>query len=381
MLHHDNRDYNTAVAETLQRFQAQLLATITRSQDTAQTVIDRVQRDTPTDRIAASPKISVTVDEADQHTLLLSVGTYRARMHKNALDQLATRAGLPGLFITRLLDRPYGRELIAQNLSTIMQKEDPTKLLLREVDGEIRGIMSSSYKRLDSAPIIDAFAGACHKVGAVPIEGVGGDLRWAVKAILPQVYQPSTKHGTEEAIAFGIQLSNSDYGHGALGLNMFAMRIACTNYATMEQVMRQVHLGKRLDDNIEFSAETYKADTRTQVLAVRDMVHAMLDAPRINALVTRIGQALEQRIDVKKAWLELPKLGLQKSEIEQVKALFVDGDIEQLPRGVTIGRLSNAVSWFAKSAATPERRLALEQMAGTLLLPTATTAASVAIVS
>jgi hypothetical protein len=39
-----------------------------------------------------------------------------------------------------------------------------------------------------------------------------------------------------------------------------------------------------------------------------------------------------------------------------------------LPRGTTQARLSNAVSWFAKSAATPERRLELEEIAGQLLL-------------
>jgi hypothetical protein len=203
----------------------------------------------------------------------------------------------------------------------------------------------------------------------VPVEGIGGDLRWAVKAILPMVFQPAAKRGMEEVLAFGVQLSNSDYGKGVLGLNAFCTRLICTNTATLEQVMRQVHLGKRLSDDIEFSEDTYKLDTKTQVSAVKDMVHQILAPEKVNALVARIGEALEARIDPKQAWQELPKMGLLKGEVDKIKEVFLDGDVEVLPRGTTQARLSNAVSWFAKSAATPERRLELEQIAGELLLP------------
>jgi hypothetical protein len=103
------------------------------------------------------------------------------------------------------------------------------------------------------------------------------------------------------------------------------------------------------------------------VLAVRDMVKGVLAPAKVNALVGRIGKALEERIDTKSAWAELPKLGLLKGEVDKVKELFNDAGVEMLPIGQTQARLSNAVSWFAKSAATPERRLELEQIAGDLL--------------
>ena len=136
----------------------------------------------------------------------------------------------------------------------------------------------------------------------------------------------------------------------------------------LEQVMRQVHLGKRLSDDITYSEETYKLDTDTQVSAVQDMVKQILAPDKVNTLVARIGEALEARIDVKQAWQELPKMGLLKGEVDKVKELFMDGDVEMLPSGMTQARLSNAVSWFAKSATTAERRLELEEIAGQLLL-------------
>jgi hypothetical protein len=377
MIHHDNRKYDVAVDETAKRFKAQLDETIHRSQTSALSIITKVQRETPHDVIADSQSLEFTVDGAEgSNAVLMGLRNHQAKnyfcdqLHKNGLDQVAERAGIPGTYVNRLLERPYGRELIIENLSRIYREEENKKLLVRSVDGQVRGVLSNAFKRMDSGPIVEAFAKACEDVGAVPVEGVGGDLRWALKAILPMVFQPSKKTGTEEIIAFGVQLSNSDFGKGTLSLNAFMTRVICTNYATLQQVLRQAHLGKRLSDDMEYSAETYRADTRTQVLAVRDMVKNVLAPEKINALVGQIGEALETRVNTKDVWSELPKMGLLKGEIDKVKELFTDGDVEVLPPGNTKARLANAISWFAKSAASAERRLELEEVAGQVMLPT-----------
>lgn len=375
MIHHSDVPYDVALDAAAAGFKTKLEEMIHKTQGSAQTVVERVQRETPNDRVADTTTLEFMADAEDGKAIVMSLqnrkakGYFREGLHKNALDQVAERAGIPATYVNRLLEKPYGRELIVDNLTTIFKKEPNKKVLIRSVNDEVRGVLSNSFKRMDSGPIIDAFAKACNEVGAVPVEGVGGDLRWAVKAILPLVFQPAAKRGMEEVLAFGIQLSNSDYGKGALGLNAFCTRLVCTNTATLEQVMREVHLGKRLTDDIDFSEKTRKADTQLQVLQIGDIVKQILAPEKINALVGRIGEALEKRIDPKEAWTTLPGMGLLKGEIDAVKALFIDGDVEVLPRGTTQARLSNAVSWFAKSAASPERRLELEEIAGELLLP------------
>ena len=375
MIHHGEKDYDTALGEAAAGFKAKLEDMIHKTQHSAMSVIEKVQAETPIDRIADSTTLEFMVDGSDTRTIVMGLrnkkakGFFQEGLHKNALDQVCERAGVPSTYVNRLLERPYGRELIVENLARIFKEEDNKKLLVRSVNDQVRGVLSNSFKRMDSGPIIEAFAKACGKIGAVPVEGIGGDLRWAIKAVLPFVFQPSAKRGMEEVLAFGLQLSNSDFGKGVLGLNAFCTRLVCTNTATLEQVMRQVHLGKRLSDDMEFSDKTYKLDTQTQVSAIEDMVHQVLAPDKVNALVGRIGDALEARIDPKQAWTELPKMGLLKGEIDKVKELFMDGDVEMLPRGNTQARLSNAVSWFAKSATTAERRLELEEVAGQLLLP------------
>lgn len=376
MYHHDKRDYAVALDDTAKRFQTQLEETIHKSRSSAMSVIEKVQAETPHDCVADSTQLEFSVDGTENSSaVLMGLRNRKAKnyflsgLHKNGLDQVSERAGIPGTYVNRLLERPYGRELIVENLSKIYREEDNKKLLVRQVNGQVRGVLSNAFKRMESGPIIEAFAKACADIGAQPVEGVGGDLRWAIKAILPMVFQPSKKQGTEELIAFGIQLSNSDFGKGTLSLNAFMTRVICTNYATLEQVLRQAHLGARLSDDMEYSDKTYKLDTQTQVSAINDLVHGVLAPDKVNALVGRIGEALEERIDPKNAWAELPKMGLLKGEVDKVKELFIDGDVEVLPRGTTKARLANAVSWFAKSAPTAERRLELEEIAGELLLP------------
>lgn len=375
MIHHDNRDYNIAVDETAKRFQAQLEETIHKSQKSAMGVIEKVQNETPVDCVADSSTLAFSVNGDDTKSIVMGLQNRKAKnyflnpLHKNGLDQVAERAGIPGTYVNRLLEKPYGRELIVENLSTIYRQEENKKVLVRAVNGQIRGVLSNAYKRMDSGPIIEAFAKTCSDIGAVPVEGVGGDLRWAIKAILPMVFQPSKKQGSEELIAFGVQLSNSDFGKGTLSVNAFMTRVICTNYATLEQVLRQAHLGKRLTDDMEFSEATYKLDTKTQVSAVNDIVRGVLAPDKVNALVGRIGKALEERINPSQAWAELPKMGLLKGEVDKIKELFLDGDVEMLPPHTTTARLANAISWFAKSAATAERRLELEEVAGEILLP------------
>lgn len=371
MIHHSNEKYDVALGKAGKRFQAKLDDAINATQASAMSVIEKVQRETPNDRLAHSQALTFAVGPDGNILMGLNnrqaPGYFQEGLHKHALQQVADRAGIPTLYLNRLLDRPYGAELIVENLSTIFRREDDKKFLVRSVNDQVRGVVSDSFRRMDSGPIIESFASACESIGAVPIEGTGGDLRWAIKAILPKVFQPPAKAGAEEMVAFGLQLANSDFGCGKLAVSAFCTRLVCTNHATFEQLMSQVHLGKRLTDDLEYSMDTYAADTQTQVLAVRDVVQHMLAPKKVHELVGRIGAALDARIDPKQAWAELPKLGLLKGEVEKVKELFNDAGVEQLPPGTSPARLSNAVSWFAKSAATPERKLELEALAGHLM--------------
>lgn len=384
MYHHDHRNYDVALKEAQQHLEQQ----IELKAKTAQGVIQRVLGMQLVDRVAATPKLHFTfstemlkekvgdkVIERPKHVIELgskahnAKGAFRERLHKHALGQAADRAGIPNTYVNRLLEKPYGAELITENLNTVFAKEPSQKFLLRSAEDEIRGVLSDSYRRMDSRPILEAFAGAVQNLGAIPIEGIGGDLRFSIKALIPQVHVVG-KNGNEEVFAFGASLSNSDVGCGALSLQFFLWRIWCSNTATREDSLRRVHLGKRLDENIEYSQETYLSDTKTMALAVRDNVQNVLAAPKIEEALASLEKALETAVEPKKFWErggELEKLKLSKAEIEAAREQFNNGDVETLPRGTSVARMSQTIAWLAQTVPSAERRMELERVAGVVM--------------
>lgn len=343
--------YNVAEGEVI--LQNKLNKQIEAGRASAIGVIERIQNELPDDKIERTDKLLFAPD--------MTVG--ERTLHRNALGQLATRADMPQAFASNLLEQgAWGRELLADNFNRIFGHISPQRVLTRAVNGQIRGVLSDSYRRLDSRPIVEAFATACQGIGAVPVEGVAGDLRLSIRALLPMVFKSSS-----EVFAFGISISNSDFGNGALSIQGFLLRLACLNGMTLQEELRKVHLGARLDESLQLSQRTYDLDTRTMSSAVKDVVQKVLEPARVNAVIDLVGKAETEKIDPAQSFRALQKKGLLKRELEAAEEVYRSGGVEQLPPGDTKYRMANAISWIAKDAETPERRLELESVAGELL--------------
>lgn len=389
MYHHDKRTYGAALKDAEAHLRKQIalksasaVNVITRVRDTV--LVDRVvptkktQFTFRTDVVKGKTKTNTESEGTVHRVIMGSKGhgddAFSEPLHKHALEQAASRVDIPVTFINRFLGEGYGGELITDALNTVYKHRGEEKFLVRSSDKEIRGVLSDTYRRMDSGPILDAFAETCSDIGAIPIEGIGGDLRFSVKALIPTTYMVGKK-GNEEIFAFGASLSNSDFGCGALSLQFFLWRIWCSNTATREDSLRKVHLGKRLAENIEYAQETYDADTRLMALMVRDHMKGILAPPKIEEAVATIETAMETSVDPKKFFDkngELEKLKLSRAEIDATRETFNNGDndITVLPRGTSVARMSQAVAWLAQSA-TPERRLELERAAGIIMEPKA----------
>ncbi len=385
MYHHDERTYGVALKDAEAHLQQQIAAkagsaanVITRVRDTQ--LMDRV---VPTNKVQFSFRTDVVKAknadaEGDRkvHRVIMGSkgrgdGAFAEPMHKHALEQAASRVDIPVTFINRFLGEEYGGELVTDALNTVYKHRSEEKFLIRSSNSEIRGVLSDTYRRMDSGPILDAFARTCGEIGAVPIEGIGGDLRFSVKALIPKTYVIGKQEGNEEIFAFGVSLSNSDFGCGALSLQFFLWRIWCSNTATREDSLRKVHLGKRLAENVEYARDTYKADTDAMALMVRDHVRGILSPPKIDEALSVMETAMETSVNPKLFFDkggELEKLKLTRVEVESARETFNNGDITVLPRGTSVARMSQAVAWLAQSA-TPERRLELERVAGVIMEP------------
>lgn len=355
---------NTSVSRS--EASAKLGAIIEGGRRSAGSVIEHVMTNQPADRILRGGAISFTADHSQKAIRIgFADGANSETIHRNALNQMATAVEMPMKYLDSLQDerQDWGRELLAHDFQTIFtQRFGKKRYLGRSVKAEMRGWLSDQYRRLDSRPIVEAFASAVQEKGALPYAGVVTDTKIAIQAIMPEIYEPIPG----ELVAYGLSLENSDFGNGALSVRAYLLRIWCTNLAITEETMRQIHLGKRLDDNMTYSQHTYELDSRTTVSALKDVVKLQLNAESLSNRMDAVRIANEREVTPANAREVLKKI-LNKGEAEAAMNAYTSPDVYNLPAGNTNWRLSNAISWIAGQTEDAERKLDLNRAAGSLL--------------
>lgn len=368
MYHHDARPYAAAVSDAARAARAKFERLIERGRTGAQGVIDQVTNQIISDRVVRAPALRFLPDGSGETAhLAIEFDDHRERahlkLHSNALYQSAERAGINTAYVNFLIgQREFGAELLAHNLNELHGRSGNKRYLLRATDGQVRGFLSDSFRRLDCRPILESFAGACGQIGAVPVEGYALETKVVIKAMLPVIFEPVP----DEPLVFGLVWQNSDFGNGAHSVRAFALRPWCTNFAIMDECLRQVHLGRRLSDDVAYSQRTYELDTQTVASAVADIVRHELAPEKLNAYQQAVRAAHEQHLDPRAAVTALKKR-LTGAELQAVTEAFNSPDVVNLPPGQTAWRMSNAVSWVAGQTVVPERKLHLMQVAGSYL--------------
>lgn len=379
LYHHDStRTYAEAASDAARAARAKLEATIENGRAHALAVIAKVDSEVPDDRIVRGPALNF---EDTAQGLMVTIPRVRPpqdgprpanseydapvamSVHPNALAQLVERgpAAMPMKYVRELQESQWGRELLADSLARIYANSEE-RYLARSYGGQLRGFLSSSYRRLDSRPLLDSFAQAVAKVGAVPIEGYVTDTRVTLKALMPQVYEPVPG----EVVALGLAWGNSDYGNGAHSLRIFMLRLWCTNYAIGDESLRQIHLGASLGEDMNYSDRTYRLDTARSASMIRDTVDMTLGPDGVYRALEAVKQANEDKVDPKQVGAYLKKR-LGAGMATQVADAFSSADVEMMPPGQTRWRLSNAISWVAGQTADTESKLDLMRAAGEVL--------------
>lgn len=370
MTHHDStKSYDAAATEAGRLAREKLNAILERGRASAAALMDHVETSVPVDLVVQARSLRfapgegrVLVEHSAQPGLI--------PVHRNAMQQIAAREGVPMTYVNDLLNErgAWGAELLAHNLNTIVGNEpEQRRHLLRLAPSakggrDLRGFLSDKYRRLDSRPIMDEFIGALQGNGAVPIDGTATDTRIALSAALPVLHEPVPN----EPLLFMVMLKASDYGNGAVEVLLKMMRMWCTNGAIGENLLRQVHVGRRLNEDMEFSARTLELDTQTVASAIGDVVKLALSPAKIEEQCNIVRAAHEEKVTPEQVRARLKASGLTKAEQEAATEAFNSPDLERVPAGMTRYRLSNAVSWLAH-AAEPERALDLQRFAGAIL--------------
>ena len=228
--------------------------------------------------------------------MMMPDGTFR--LHSNAVSQLAERMGVPTRYLRDLANGDeWQQELAATILNQHSDWTPRSRVLVRTVGQQVRGVLSDSYRRLNSVQILTAFVEEAAGQGAVISDAYMNDTKVWAETILPQpITIPTAKNG-DVVIFAGARFSTSDYGDGAVDMRTFLLNGACLNGMVRESVMKQVHLGSKLPDSLALSEHTYELDTKTTVSAVRDLTRGLYSRDNILQKSYEIQGASEMEVD------------------------------------------------------------------------------------
>lgn len=290
-------------------------------------------------------------------------------LHDNAIGQLADRMGIPQRYLRGLASgEPWAKQLAATLLNEHSGWTQRSRVLVRTVGTQVRGVLSDSYRRLNSVEILTAFVQEAAQQGAVISDAYMNDTKIWAETILPTPLTVPTSKNGDVVIFAGARFSTSDYGDGAVDMRAFLLNGACLNGMVRESVMKQVHLGSKLPDNLQLSQQTYELDTKTTVSAVRDLTKGLFSKDNLMKKAIEIQGASEIDVDFEH---ELKRLtrdgGLLKQEGKEVEKILMRNDPEDgVQGGATLWKLTQAITAHAREL-SPERSRELHELSGQLL--------------
>lgn len=301
------------------------------------------------------------------------IGDTTFSLTNHSSGQLLAKSNIPKVYSDKLIElKEFG--LLKTNLNTMLNRTSEDGMLIRRVDGLIKGILSPSYRRIDGSPILESFVQSALNSRFVPYMGMNTDFRMQLRFILPEMFE-ITK---DEFVVYGMALTTGDYGSSAMNLETFILRIWCKNLALGQSMLRKVHIGKRFEatDDVThlFSDKTHALDAATVASAVSDTVATSTEHIKYLAEIAK--NSTEKELDVNVAIEKLRKQGMTKMVADKVKSVYsTEAPIELLPQEKNAWRLSNAISLIAKSdGLSSDQMIDLEKQAFTVMTPEFVTA-------
>lgn len=359
---YDHSGENLTDAQKHARAVQRLQAFIEAGKQNAPKAVAKILSETPADRLIRDA--AATVRPEDDGSFRLAAGGEGHIMAEHALRQLADRAGFPGRYLSELRSSEWGRALVATNINELLRNGDQkSKMLVRVVGDRVRGVLSQSYRPEDSRPAVDALLGVARDTGAIVAEATALDHKVSVKLLVPELVEIFPG----EWVVVGLDFRTGDYGGVAREICGFILRLSCLNGATTTSQYRRVHLGAKIQDEVEYSKRTKALNEEASASAARDIGMSLVSPESVKGMVARVRAANEAALDPAAAIASLKKR-VNKAEQEAIVGKYNSPDVELLPAGNTAWRFSNAISWLANQEdVTAERKLDLQQLAGEVI--------------
>lgn len=324
------------------------------------------QQETKKDYVVDTRRMSFSTDpiggETRRSTLTFDVGTEvdGGPVNEHAARQLGERVGIPRPYFKRMFAEAPG--LLDANVQHWLHNQ-PEKRMVRMLDGNVRALLSNTYRRLDNLdlmeraviPVLQDYPGLTFQKAALDTE------RLYIRALLPTLERELKVGDTVQA---AVQIRNSEVGSGLFEVTPVIWRLDCLNGMVVPiYALKKRHIGSRILESDEmlkvFSEETLAADDAAFFLKARDLVRASLTEALFDEIIEQLRDSVSGReIEQAPAATEVlsTTFSLTKEEGGSVlTALAAGGDL-------TKWGAANAITAAAKKAATFQRQEELERV-------------------
>lgn len=338
----------------------------------------RLQRELATKRdlVVDSPLVTLAVAEPTEDeptptpTLALAhprEGDLSWRITDHAHGQIGDHLGIPTKLYKRLLGKHP--DLLADLANGLLDRE-PSKRMLRTMDGNLRAFLSNKYRPRDNHDLLrEAILPALDAVGR-PVDFKACELtdtRMYVKIVLPDFELPITPK-VGDVMRGGLIVRNSEVGSGALQIAPYTDILWCTNGAVHTEFgQRSAHIGRRIENDDAawefYSDETIRLDDAAFFAKCRDTVTAVLNEQVFQAIAQQMRDLAAITLDNPAGTVEDVTRRHDFTEVESssiLSALIADYD-------ATAWGLVGAITQTARDLESADRRYEIEALAGRMM--------------
>lgn len=315
-------------------------------------VLVELQRQQEVKRDYISPSASLML-QSDGRTLTMGENSFSTTdlFHR----QVGSALSIPAKYYD--LMQAQKPALLAENVNTWFSDRDAS-YMLRTMDGTARALLSDRYRRIDNmevaSTVLPLFAGVA---GMQVMSCEVTENRLFLKVV--DTRREAVCVG--DAVQFGVVVSNSEVGLGAVSVQPLVYTLRCTNGLIVNSLgERKTHVGraaKGMDDFAVYTDETLEAEDRAFLLKLRDVVNSTFDEVKQQMIIGRLEEAAGAKITGRvQDVVELTGRDFGLSSLEQ------DGVLRYLIEGgdLSLYGLSNAVTRYSQDVESYDRATAME---------------------
>lgn len=246
-----------------------------------------------------TPVRELTMTE-DNRLKFVNGKTHELELNNWSHGQLASFSGIPKAFYEEI--KTENKSLLAEVVNHRLNLYGDQKRMIRTVHDtngqmKVRAFLGDSYRPLDCHALMWAALEPMQKAGLEIVSSELTDQRMYIKALSPRL---KTEVAKGDVVQYGITLSSSDVGAGALRVEPMVMRLVCLNGAISSTALRKFHKGSKHEIGDNFAELLSQATIEKRNAAfwseVRDLITQSLAPKFFEKEVEKMKAAIENRI-------------------------------------------------------------------------------------